>query len=119
MPGLLFISYSKKDPKPTKDLADFLTSQGYAVRWDTNLTSGEVFREVIDRELAEADAVIVIGTAESITSNWAIAEADDTARSRRLVTLRAADLEIWRIPKPYNTYQTDLVSDHEAAVRTP
>ena len=54
------------DPEPTRALADFLTAQGYSVWWDTNLTSGEVFREVIDRELAAADAVIVIWTAHSV-----------------------------------------------------
>ncbi len=59
MPGRIFISYSKAEPKPTQELAAFLTAQGYTVWWDTNLTSGEVFREVIDRELAAADAVIV------------------------------------------------------------
>jgi hypothetical protein len=72
MPGRIFISYSKAEPKPTEELADFLTAQGYTVWWDTNLTSGEVFREVIDRELAAADAVIVIWTAHSVASNWVV-----------------------------------------------
>ena len=82
----IFISYSKAEPKPTRELAEFLTAQGYTVWWDTNLTSGEVFREVIDRELAAADAVIVIWTAHSVASNWVISEADDAARRNKLIT---------------------------------
>ncbi|MFZ1107129.1 MAG: toll/interleukin-1 receptor domain-containing protein [Rhodomicrobium sp.] len=114
MPGRIFISYSKADPQPTQELADFLTSQGYHVWWDTNLTAGEVFREVIDRELDAADAVIVIWTANSVASNWVIAEAEHGARRNRLITLRTADLQPWRIPKPYNTYQADVVDNHDA-----
>jgi hypothetical protein len=116
MPGRIFIGYSKADPEPTRELADFLTSQGYSVWWDTNLTSGEVFREVIDRELAAADAVIVIWTAHSVASNWVIAEADDAARRNKLITVRTKDLEPWRIPKPYNTYHADVVDNRDAVL---
>ena len=116
MPGRIFISYAKADPEPTRALADFLTSQGYTVWWDTNLTSGEVFREVIDRELAAADAVIVIWTAHSVASNWVISEADDAARRNKLITVRTKDLEPWRVPKPYNTYHTDIVDSRHAVL---
>ncbi len=116
MPGRIFISYAKADPEPTRALADFLTAQGYTVWWDTNLTSGEVFREVIDRELAAADAVIVIWTAHSVASNWVVSEADDAARRNKLITVRTGDLEPWRIPKPYNTYQADPVDNRNAVL---
>ncbi|MGO9486093.1 MAG: toll/interleukin-1 receptor domain-containing protein [Rhodomicrobium sp.] len=116
MPGRIFISYSKADPGPTRELADFLTAQGYSVWWDRNLTSGEVFREVIDRELAAADAVIVIWTAHSVASNWVVSEADDAARRGKLITVRTGDLEPWRIPKPYNTYQADVADNRDAVL---
>ena len=116
MAGRIFISYSKADPEPTRALADFLTAQGYSVWWDTNLTSGEVFREVIDRELAAADAVIVIWSAHSVASNWVVSEADDAARRGKLITLRNSDLEPWRIPKPYNTYHADPVENRQAVL---
>ncbi len=116
MPGRIFISYSKADPQPTRELADFLTARGYSVWWDTNLTAGEVFREVIDRELDAADAVIVIWTPHSVGSNWVIAEADHGARRKRLITLRTANLQPWRIPKPYNTYHTDILDNSNAVL---
>ena len=97
MPGRVFISYSKAEPQPTQELAEFLTAQGYSVWWDTNLTSGEVFREVIDREIAVADAVIVIWTNASVTSKWVISEADDATHKNKLITVRTKDLDPRRI----------------------
>jgi TIR domain len=61
-------SYPTKQPEPTRDVAALLTSAGYAVWWDANLTSGEIFREAIDEQLDAADAVIVIWTPHSISS---------------------------------------------------
>jgi hypothetical protein len=112
--GKIFISYSKNDPQPTRDVADFLKSKGYSVWWDTNLTAGEIFRDVIDRELDAADAVIVIWTPHSVASNWVLAEADHANRAKKLITLRTKDLDAWRIPKPYSTYHTDLFDNREA-----
>jgi hypothetical protein len=114
MPPKIFISYSKEQPKPTRDVAALLESVGYEVWWDTNLTSGENFREVIDRELDAADAVIVIWTPQSVSSNWVIAEADRAHRRGILITLRTEDVEHWRISKPYGAYHTDLVDNRDA-----
>jgi TIR domain len=98
MLGKIFISYSNQEPKPTRDVAALLTSAGYAVWWDTNLTPGEIFREVIDRELDEADAVIVIWTLHSVSSKWVLAEADHAERQGKLITLRTKDIETWTTP---------------------
>jgi hypothetical protein len=107
----IFISYSKQQPQPTRDVAAFLTSQGYSVWWDTNLTSGEIFRDVIDRELEAAKAVIVIWTAHSVASKWVRAEADHADRDGKLIPLRTRDLDAPRIPKPYSEYHTTVVDD--------
>jgi TIR domain len=72
----IFISYSKEHTQPTRDVADYLTREGYSVWWDTNRTAGERFRDVIDRELDAAKVVIMIRTAHSVASKWVLAEAD-------------------------------------------
>jgi hypothetical protein len=113
----IFISYSKKDPQPTRDLAAYLTSEGYSVWWDTDLTAGEDFRDVIDRELEAADAVIVIWTGHSIESKWVKAEADHADRDGKLIPLRARGIDTWSIPKPFGTYQTDFVDDCAAVLK--
>jgi hypothetical protein len=53
--GRIFISYSRQRPQPTRDVAAYLTSEGYSVWWDTKLISGDIFREVIVRELDAAE----------------------------------------------------------------
>jgi formylglycine-generating enzyme required for sulfatase activity len=113
----IFISYSKKQPQLTRDLAAYLMSQGYSVWWDTDLTAGETFREAIDRELNAAKAVIVIWTAHSVASKWVIAEVEHADRERKLIPLRTRDLDIQYIPKPYGTYHSDIVDDHQAILK--
>jgi TIR domain len=115
--GRVFISYSKQHPEPTRDIAAYLESQGYSVWWDTNLTSGEIFREVIDQELDAADAVIVIWTADSVDSDWVRSEAQHAVRQNKLIPLRTKDLDVWRIPKPYGELQTGIVDDREAILK--
>lgn len=111
----IFISYSKQQPQPTRELADYLTSEGYSVWWDAHVTAGETFREIIDRELDAAGAVIVIWTPASIGSKWVLAEADHADQDRKLIPLRTKDVDVRYIPKPYSTYHTD-VADNRAAV---
>jgi TIR domain len=113
----IFISYSKKTPEPTVRLAEFLESHGHSVWWDTDLTAGEVFREVIDRELDRADAVIVIWTESSVASHWVIAEADHGAQAQKLITLKVGDLPQSRIPKPYNVRHTEPMDNTAAVLR--
>jgi formylglycine-generating enzyme required for sulfatase activity len=110
----IFISYSKQQPQPTHEVAAYLKSQGYSVWWDTDLTAGEIFRDVIDRELDAAKAVIVIWTKHSVASKWVLAEADHADRDGKLIPLRTRDLDAWRIPKPFSTYHADVVDNREA-----
>jgi hypothetical protein len=68
MAGRIFISYSQKQLQPTRDFAVFLRSEGYSVWTDADLIPGDR-REVIERELNAADAVIVIWTNDSVESD--------------------------------------------------
>jgi TIR domain len=113
----IFISYSKQQPEPTREVAAYLGSQGYSVWWDADLTSGEDFGHVIDRELDAAKAVIVIWTKGSIASKWVRAEARHADRDGKLIPLRTEDLDTSRIPKPYCEYHTDVVDDRAAILK--
>jgi tetratricopeptide (TPR) repeat protein len=113
----IFISYSKEHPQPTRDVAAFLKKEGYSVWWDTDLTAGEIFRARIEQELDAAKAVIVIWTLHSATSDWVISEAAHAARQKKLIPLRARDLDTWRIPKPYDARHTDVFDDFAAVLR--
>jgi hypothetical protein len=110
----IFISYSKRYPRPTRDVAAYLTSEGYSVWYDTKLISGQRFRAIIDQQLNAAKAVIVIWTKDSVRSNWVLAEADHADRDKKLIPLRTKDLDISEIPMPYSAYHTDVVDRREA-----
>lgn len=112
----IFISYSKQDRDVTEALADYLTTEGYVVWWDTSLVSGESFRTAIDEQLDAARAIIVIWSKNSIASDWVISEAEHGARRGNLIPVKIADVGIAEIPKPYNTRHTDDV-DNYVAVR--
>ncbi len=95
-------------------LAALLEAHGHTVWWDTSLQSGMGYRAAIDRELDAADAVIVIWTAQSVGSEWVLSEAEHGRRQKKLVTLRTRDVEMWLLPKPFDTLHTLLADEHAA-----
>jgi len=113
----VFISYSKGEPVPTKWLAAALEARGYTVWWDTNVLTGENFREKILRELANAKTVIVIWSKTSVNSEWVISEAELAKRSRKLVPVRTREIEHSDIPPPFGLLHTDLYDDLERIIR--
>lgn len=107
----IFISYSKQESELTISLARDLERRGYTTWWDTSLQPGEEFPERILSELDNAKVVIVIWTAHSVISKWVQAEAKWAADRSKLVTVRSPELDPGRIPLPFNTRHTDLVTD--------
>lgn len=110
----IFISYSKRDPQLTINLAKDLEARGYTTWWDTSLLPGDEFPEKIRQELNKAKAVIVIWTPASIASSWVQAEAFIANNQNKLITLRSSDLDPRSIPLPYNIRHAALVTDYEA-----
>lgn len=109
----VFISYCRSDRELIRKVAADLEAAGHQVWWDTQLVSGTAFRDVIDRELDAADAVIVIWTPSSNRSSWVVAEADHAMRLGKLIPMVAKGIEAWQIPKPYGTLHAGLATDQE------
>jgi hypothetical protein len=65
--------------------ADALAEDGFSVWWDASLHSGETFDEVIERNLREAGAVVVLWSPRSVASRWVRAEATLADRRNKLV----------------------------------
>jgi hypothetical protein len=110
----VFISYSKSRQKETVDLAADLKSGGFTVWWDSNIAPGEIFRDVINAELAQARAVIVIWTPASVKSNWVISEVTRAHRRRILIAVHSPDLNRDDIPSPFDVVHTELVGNRAA-----
>jgi hypothetical protein len=81
----IFLSYARQDRATARTFAESLISEGFSVWWDASLHSGETFDEVIERNLRDAKAVVVLWSPRSVASRWVRAEATLADRRNKLV----------------------------------
>ena len=80
----IFISYSREDRPTARQVATCLADEGFSVWWDNALHSGETFDEVIEKQLRESKAVVVLWSPRSVASRWVRAEATLADRRNKL-----------------------------------
>ena len=80
----IFLSYARQDRATARMFAECLADEGFSVWWDASLHSGETFDEVIERNLREAGAVVVLWSPRSVASRWVRAEATLADRRNKL-----------------------------------
>ena len=81
----IFVSYSHEDRARVQSLVSALTAEGWKVFWDRTIPPGESWRTYIGGPLAQAPAVIVCWSRQSIDSDWVTQEADDAAKRKTLI----------------------------------
>ncbi len=81
----IFLSYARPDQSIARKFADSLGKEGFTVWWDASLRSGETFDEVIEKELRDSKAVVVLWSPRSVASRWVRAEATLADRRNKLV----------------------------------
>lgn len=81
----VFISYCRDDLETARRLADALTDKGHSVWWDRHVHGGANFGNEIDRELKNAQVVLVLWSPASISSAWVQDEAAEGRDTGRLV----------------------------------
>jgi hypothetical protein len=113
----IFISYAKDDRSDAGELAAFLKEQGYSAWWDRELVGGEQFATIIARALARSKVTIVIWTLSSIESDWVIDEADTARKAKKLIPVRADDLDVEQIPLSFRRLQTIQLSDRDGLAK--
>jgi adenylate cyclase len=81
----VFLSYARDDASAAKQLAGAIERAGHQVWWDHQIQGGSRFATEIDRELKNADAVVVLWTKTSVESPWVQDEAAEGRDSGRLL----------------------------------
>lgn len=109
----VFISYSQQSKSSAEALAEALSDRGIEVWWDTRLTSGQRFDDVIRGELEQADAAIVIWSPASVASSYVKMEAGIAFGWDKLITVRTDEVAPEDIPGPFRGLHADLVTDLE------
>jgi adenylate cyclase len=98
----VFISYARTDEPAARRVAKALGAAGLDVWWDANLPAHRSYSEVIERNLAEARAVVVLWSKTATGSQWVRAEADFARTAGKLVQ---AQLDGALPPMPFNQIQ--------------
>ncbi|WP_260483759.1 TIR domain-containing protein [Sphingomicrobium flavum] len=83
----IFISYSSEERATAEQLAAALEARGYSVWWDRNLEGGADFSDDIEREMAEASAILVAWSGNAAKSHWVRDEASYGRDAGKLVPI--------------------------------
>ena len=86
-PPNVFLSYSRADQEHVLVLAQALEQAGLQVWWDAQIEGGAVFAKAIETALQACDAVIVLWSSRSVTSDWVLDEAANGRDKKKLVPL--------------------------------
>jgi adenylate cyclase len=103
----VFLSYARADAAAAKRLAELLAVE-HEVWWDREIHGGSRFASEIDKALREAEAVIVLWSADSLDSAWVQDEAAEGRDSGRLVPVIIDDV---RPPLGFRQYQAVDLTD--------
>jgi len=84
----VFFSYDHADRERVRPLVEEVTRRGWAVWWDTYISIGSAWRDVLTDRLNHARAVNVVWTVNSISSEFVRDEASRAHRRGVLVPVR-------------------------------
>jgi len=98
----VFVSYARASEPQAHQMAEALRAQGYRVWRDDELPAHRSYSEVIEERLRSAKAVIVVWSADAISSQWVRAEADV---ARQAGTLVQVSVDGVMPPLPFNQIQ--------------
>jgi adenylate cyclase len=98
----VFISYARSTEKQAQALVAALRAAGYSVWIDEQLPAHRNYSHVIEEQLDQAKAVLVVWSAEAARSDWVMDEAERAREQRKLVQV---SLDKTRLPMPFGRIQ--------------
>jgi hypothetical protein len=84
----VFVSYAREDREAAAVLAYALQAARHEVWWDRALVAGQDYTAVIEQQLSDADAVVVLWSTVSVKSKFVRDEANHALQSGRLTPVR-------------------------------
>ena len=112
----VFISYARSSAPRAQAVARGLGDLGYDVWIDDALPSHRAFAEVIEEQIANARAVVVIWSHDAARSEWVRSEANHGRQERKLVQVFA---EKTRLPMPFDQLQCADLSGWSGEIDHP
>jgi TolB-like protein len=97
----VFLSYARADRPVAAQIAEALNAAGYDVWWDALIEGGAAFAKAIEVALERADAVVVLWSKTSVTSDWV---RDEAGRGRDLKKLVPVSLDGMPPPLGFRQY---------------
>ncbi len=88
----IFLSYASRDRERAQAVATGLEAEGLSVFWDRELTSGEKYREHIEKEMQSARVALVLWSEHSLQSAWVVDEADFARKAGKLIPVLIDDV---------------------------
>lgn len=103
----VFLSYARGDESLARLIAERLQAAGFTTWWDSALLPHSSFSDVIEDEIHNAKAVLVVWSETAVKSQWVRAEAELARGEGKLIQVA---IDGPRIPLPFNQYQTADIS---------
>jgi len=99
----VFLSYARADQAPATKLAKALGEAGLEIWWDALIEGGAAFAKSIEAALESCNAVVVVWSKTSVTSDWVL---DEAAKGRDLRKLVPLSLDGTLPPLGFRQYQS-------------
>jgi serine/threonine protein phosphatase PrpC len=112
----VFISYARTTGQKARLMSDALTAIGYSVWSDEQLPAHRNYSHVIEEQLGQAKAVLVLWSAEAAGSDWVMDEAERAREQRKLVQV---SLDGTRLPMPFGRIQCADLAGWSGDTRDP
>lgn len=109
---MVFLSYARAEQAQVAKLAAALEQAGFNVWQDTQIHGGASFAKSIEASLRKCDAVVVVWSRVSVTSDWVL---DEAAHGRDLRKLVPASLDGTEPPLGFRQYQSVDISRWQGA----
>lgn len=93
----VFISCSRLDRERVTPIAERLSSLGYSVWWDAH--DGQADIDEIERQYADASAIVTIWSDTARNSSWVIAQSAQALDADKLLQMQIDDV---RVPAPFD-----------------